>query len=223
MTQKTKREKGVVGYVRVSTKEQADEGHGMGAQREAIVRECAARGLSLLGLYQDDGLSGGNREREGLETALRALEEGRGDVLMAKDLSRITRSIMDFQWLVDKATSEGWKITTLDAMVDMGTAAGRAMAGVMAVFAQWEREAIGERTRAGLAEAKRNGVRLGRPRLIDPATEAKIMELDATGMEPGDIARRLNELRIYRPNGGLWKHMMVARIVARNGPQENLL
>ncbi len=80
---------------------------------------------------------------------------------------------------------------SLTEALDLTTPAGRAMAGLLAVFAAFEREILGERTRAGLAQARLNGQRLGRPATA-AVHAAEIRELHRTGVSKSEIARRLH-------------------------------
>src|SRR5258708_4446576 len=119
----------VVGYVRVSTEEQATEGASLEAQRQAIVAECARRGWTLLKIEEDD-LSAKDTRRPGLRRALELLKDNQADVLMVSKLDRLSRSTLDFATMLDRAKREGWTPLVLDSPVDMTTPHGEAMAGV---------------------------------------------------------------------------------------------
>src|SRR5581483_5291643 len=94
-----------VGYVRVSTEEQAVSGLGLEAQRSAITSEAARRGFELAGIYQDAGVSGGVRpsRRAGLQTALAAIRHGDASALIAAKVDRLSRSSFDFLDLMRQA------------------------------------------------------------------------------------------------------------------------
>jgi hypothetical protein len=85
-----------------------------------------------------------------------------GALVVAK-LDRLSRSMLDFTAVMAKATKQGWALVALDCAVDTTTAAGEAMANVLATFAQFERRLISQRTKEALAVKKAPGVRLGRP------------------------------------------------------------
>ena len=148
---------GVIAYCRVSTEEQAVSGLGLAAQESAIRAECERRGLPLVALHTDAGVSGKSLARPALTAALDALSEGTGSVLMVAKLDRLTRSVHDATGLMLAAEKGGWGLVALDAPVDTTTPQGAAMAQVLAVFAEMERRLIGERTKAALAESAPKG------------------------------------------------------------------
>src|SRR5207248_10698803 len=96
----------VVGYVRVSTAEQADSGLGLEAQRAAIENECHRRSSNLLEIFEDAGASGKSMERRsGLRKALRAVRGPEAEALVVAKLDRLSRSLLDFsQVMVDART-----------------------------------------------------------------------------------------------------------------------
>ncbi|MGH7867005.1 MAG: recombinase family protein, partial [Candidatus Dormibacteraceae bacterium] len=90
-TQKTTRTAGVVAYCRVSTEEQAISGLGLAAQEKAIRADCKRRGLPLLVVHSDPGVSGKSLARPALTAALKALDAGNGSILMVAKLDRLSR------------------------------------------------------------------------------------------------------------------------------------
>jgi DNA invertase Pin-like site-specific DNA recombinase len=98
---------GVVGYCRCSTEEQAESGLGMAAQESAIKSECERRGVPLVALYRDEGVSAKNMVRPALQAALADLEAGQGTVLMVSKLDRLTRSVHDATGLMLRAENVG--------------------------------------------------------------------------------------------------------------------
>ena len=152
----------MVGYVRVSTDEQADSGLGLAAQRAAVASEAERRGWTLVEVYED-AQSGKSLDRPGLAEALAAVEEGRAAGILVAKLDRLSRSLRDFADLMSRARSKGWNLVALDLGVDLSTPAGEFMANVMASAAQWERRIIGQRTKDALAAKRAQGVKLGRP------------------------------------------------------------
>src|SRR4051812_12809016 len=89
------RREGVVGYVRVSTEEQATSGLGAEAQETAIRLECERRSLQLLRIERDDGYSARTTNRPGLRAAVQSVVGGEASVLMVSKLDRLTRSVKD--------------------------------------------------------------------------------------------------------------------------------
>lgn len=152
-----------VGYVRVSTEQQAQEGVSLDAQRSRLKAHCVAQDIALVDLIVDDGYSAKSLERPGLRQALRMLAEGKADAIIVVKLDRLTRSVKDLGHLCDTYFREGlpfYLLSVCDA-IDTRSAGGKLILNVLMSVAQWEREAIGERTHEALAELKRQGVTLG--------------------------------------------------------------
>src|ERR1700684_2002591 len=129
----------VLGYVRVSTDEQTNSGAGLEAQRLAIIAECERRGWLLVEVIEDAGFSAKDMKRPGVQEALRALKAGEASALVVSKLDRLSRSMIDFTGVMEKAQKQGWALIALDLGVDMTTPAGEAMANMLATFAQFER------------------------------------------------------------------------------------
>ena len=214
LAHRSNRISGVVGYCRVSTEEQAVSGLGLAAQEEAIRRECERRGLDLIALHTDAGLSAKTLKRPALEAALKSLDTGEGSVLMVAKLDRLTRSVHDATGLMAKAEQSGWGLVALDAPVDTTTPQGAAMAQVLAVFAELERRLIGERTKAALAVRKAQGVRLGRPRNLPTDVVSRIVESRRSGATWATIASGLNTDRVPTAQGGKCWYPATVRLVA---------
>jgi len=205
---------GVIGYVRVSTEEQAGSGLGLGAQHTAITAECDRRGLQLLAIREDAGLSGKDLRRPALRHALDDLAAGQGSVLMVAKLDRLSRSVADAANLMEAASRQGWSLVALDLGVDTTTPAGEAMANVMVTFGQLERRLIGQRTRDALAQKKRDGGTLGRPRSLPGSVRQRIKHARANGDSFAAIARDLNREGVPTAQGGArWHPATVRKIV----------
>lgn len=204
-----------VGYVRVSTREQADSGLGIAAQRRAIKDACKARGWKLGKVFEDKGASAKTTNgRPGLEEARRALREGTADGLVVMKLDRLSRSVLDFAQLMKSSREEGWHLVVLDLGVDTSTPNGRMFANIMATLAEWEREMISERTSAALAEKRAEGVTLGRPRLLSDKHRRAILDLHRAGHSFNAIAQRLNDKGVPTAQGGArWYPATVRKIV----------
>src|SRR4051794_20734736 len=127
----------VVGYARVSTDEQAANGAGLAAQRHAITAEAARRGWDLVAIHED-GASGRSLDgRPGLAAALSAVATGDAEALVVAKLDRLSRSLIDFAGLLERARRDRWAVIALDLGVDTTTPAGELVANVMAAVAQW--------------------------------------------------------------------------------------
>jgi DNA invertase Pin-like site-specific DNA recombinase len=210
----------IVGYCRLS---KSEDGHGIAVQRRAIEEHCARQGFELLRVEVDDGASGrSTKKRPGLARAIEACRTGEADGLAAAKLDRVTRSLLDFATLVEDAQRHGYALVVIDQGFDLSTPHGKAMAGMLAVFAQYERDMISARTRSALAHVKRNGSRSGRPignpnfLSVSAATGARILELRETGLSYRRIAERLNEENVPTAQGGkCWYARTIQNIVAR--------
>jgi DNA invertase Pin-like site-specific DNA recombinase len=206
----------VVGYARVSTDEQAANGAGLAAQRDGIARESDRRGWDLVTIHEDGGVSGRSLDgRPGLSEALRCLATGDADALVVLKLDRLSRSLIDFAGLLERARREGWAVIALDLGVDTTTPAGELVANVMAAVAQWERRAIGERTRVALAVRRREGVRLGRPPSVTAEIRARVVAERGTGRTFRRIAAGLDADAIPTAHGGARWHAETIRQLCR--------
>lgn len=204
-----------VGYVRVSTDEQADSRAGLDAQRGAIQAECQRRGWPLLALHEDAGISGkATTNRPALASVLAALSAGDADVLVVAKLDRLSRSLLDFAQLLHRASIEGWRMVILDLAVDTTTPSGEVMAHVAAAFAQYERRLISDRTKDALAEVRKRGVRLGRPRTLDMEVVDRVVNERAHGATLAAIAAVFNAEAIPTSHGGRqWYPATVAAVL----------
>ncbi len=123
-------------------------------------------------------------------------------MLVVAKLDRLSRSLLDFVTLMDRAQRERWQLVVLDVGVDTTTPSGALMAHVLAAFAQYERSLIGARTSAALQQLKQQGVRLGRPREMTHKVLARIAQERACGATLAAIAARLNQDGVPTARGG---------------------
>ena len=165
----------------------------------------------------DPGVSAKTLDRPGLTSALELLATNQAGVLAVAKLDRLSRSAVDFGMLAQRALREGWAIILLDLGVDMTTPTGRMVAGIMAQVAEWEREQIAARTRDALAIKRDQGVKLGRPRVLDPAIEARIGRERAQGATMTAIADDLTAAAVPTAHGGArWYPSTVAAVLRRS-------
>ena len=202
----------VLGYLRVSTEEQARTGLGLAAQRETIRAEADRRGWEVEWVA-DDGVSGGTapRERPGLSTALDRVTAG--DVLVVAKLDRLGRSALDVIGLARQAEDEGWDVVILDLGLDTTTPVGRFTLTIIAGVAELERDLIRQRTREALAALKARGVRLGRPHGLPDDVMARVVAEREDGATYRAIADDLNTDGIPTPAGSTWYPATVARVL----------
>lgn len=204
----------VLGYVRVSTDEQADSGAGLAAQRKAVSEGCDARGYGLVEILEDAGWSGKSLERPGISEAIARLDAGEADALMVAKLDRLSRSLLDFAQLMARAQAKRWVIVALDLGVDTSTPAGEMMANVLATFSQFERRLIGQRTKEAMAVKKAAGQHLGRPRTLSDDVVARIVSEREAGSTLQAICDRLTADGISTPRGGKrWDPSVVRRVI----------
>ncbi len=163
---------------------------------------------------RDEGVSGKSmRRRPALAKALALLASGEADLLAVAKLDRLSRSVLDFATLLDQSQREGWALFAHDMAVDTSTAAGEAMAHVVATFAQMERRLTGERTRAALAAKRADGVRLGRPRALPLEVVSRIVRERACGATLAAIADGLRADDIPTAQGGIWRPGTIAKVL----------
>jgi putative DNA-invertase from lambdoid prophage Rac len=144
-------------YARVSTNDQQTL-----AMQNRAMREYAARRGWTIALQIREVNSGAVR-REAREKVLEAARRREIDVVLVWRLDRWGRSVTDLLATLQELEHLDVGFVSLTEALDLTTPAGRAMAGLLAIFAEFEREILRERTRAGLAHARENGKRLGRP------------------------------------------------------------
>src|SRR5258705_1438612 len=171
-------------YARVSTNDQQTLPMQSRAMRDYAIR----RGWTVAVQIREVG-SGAVR-REAREKLLEAARRRDIDVVLVWRLDRWGRSVTDLLATLQELEHLGVGFVSLTEALDLTTPAGRAMAGLLAIFAEFEREILRERTRAGLAQARLNGQRLGRP-LTAGLQAAEIRKLYQAGASKSEIARRL--------------------------------
>lgn len=214
-----------MGYIRVSTARQEAQGVSLDAQKQAIAGELERKGWELVGYAQDalPATKAGKKRPPQLARAIERLDNGEADALVVARLDRVSRSVGDFASLLDHASScvgigkKSWELVLLDPRVDTSTPYGRAMCGVASVFAQLERELIGQRTREGLAQAKLNGTWSPPVPMVTPEVEKIIVRARGRGRSYGKIRDQLNAEGIPAPRGGLWGTSTIAKTCKRLG------
>lgn len=171
-------------YARVSTHDQQT----LGLQVDAMTAYIRDRGWHLVRRIEDIG--SGARERFGRESLLRAARRREVDAVVVWRLDRWGRSLPDLVVTLRELTELGVGFVSLTEALDLTTPTGRALAGMVAVFAEFEREILRERVRAGIAQARKEGRPHGRPRTASLKAE-EVRRLKAERLSHSEIARRL--------------------------------
>jgi DNA invertase Pin-like site-specific DNA recombinase len=151
-----------IGYIRVSTEQQADKGVSLEAQKAKLEAYAALYELTLVDIIVDAGVSAKTLARPGLQRALTLLRKRQANALLVAKLDRLTRSVEDLGELIRTVFTSGKAdLLSVAEQVDTRTAAGRLVLNVLGSVAQWEREAIGERTKEALAHKRTIGEKTG--------------------------------------------------------------
>lgn len=222
--------KPAIGYVRVSTEEQAAEGVSLEAQQARLAAWCLANGLDLVASYVDAGLSGKRADnRPQLQAALDHVCRA-GGVLVVYSLSRLARSTKDTIEIAERLDANNADLVSLTERIDTTTAAGKMMFRMLAVLAEFERDQLAERTKTAMSHKKRNGERVGKVPfgydlaadgvgLVENAAEQEVLDLvrqlRAAGESLRAIAAELNRRQVPSKEGKPWKHSTIQRILGR--------
>jgi DNA invertase Pin-like site-specific DNA recombinase len=221
----------IIAYCRVSTSDQADHGISLEAQAAKLTAYASLYDLEVVETIADAGESAKTLNRPGLQRALAMLRRGEADGLAVVKLDRLTRSVADWQTLIDEYFGEraGKQLFSVQDSIDTRTAAGRLVLNVLLSVAQWEREATAERTRDALRHKIQNGQRCGRlrygydlaadgrslvPNESEQGTIARMRQLRAAGCTLRRIAAELTAAGIPTKEGrSPWSSAAVSRIL----------
>ncbi len=226
--------KRAIGYVRVSTDQQADSGVSLEAQREKVESYCELYGFDLVRIEADEGASASTLDRDGMQSALEALDAGEADALVVVKLDRLTRSVRDLDALLCRYFADGdHALVSVAEQVDTTTATGRMILNVLMSVSQWEREVIGERTSDALQHKKAKGEYTGGKvpygyrldddgvTLVEDDAEQEVvaaaLEARAAGLSLRRTAALLNDEGFSTRTGGDFNHTAVSRIEKAHG------
>ena len=215
-----------IGYVRVSTDKQAERGCSLEAQAEKIRAMAVVHGAELLNIIVDGGESAKSLQRPGMERLLALVDGKKVDTVIIAKLDRLTRSVKDLCILLERFERRGVALISVAESLDTGSAAGRLVLNIMTAVSQWEREAIGERTRDAMGHKRRQRERVGNiafgyrlapdgvhvePDETEQIALTRIRELRANHTLR-EIARDLNERGLRTRRGSPWRHEYVKRV-----------
>ena len=153
-----------VGYIRVSTSEQADNGISLDNQKHKIETWANLKDLDLVEVISDEGLSGKNLKRDGIKRLIQLIETRQIDSVIVYKLDRLSRKTKDLLYLFEDVFNKyNINFYSLNENIDTTTATGKFFLTLMGGLAQMERDLISERTSDALSELKRQNRRLGNP------------------------------------------------------------
>jgi site-specific DNA recombinase len=216
-----------IGYVRVSTDKQADRGVSLEAQAEKIRAMAVVHNAELIDIIVDGGESAKSLNRPGMARLLALVDGGEVQAVIIAKLDRLTRSVKDLCTLLERFERRGVALVSVAESLDTGSAAGRLVLNIMTAVSQWEREAIGERTRDAMSHKRTNGERVGNIQFgyrlgadgkhvePDPAEQAvldEIRRMRQSGHTLRGIAAALNHQGHRTRRGSAWRLEHVARI-----------
>ena len=221
-----------VGYIRVSTAGQVLDGVSLEAQRSRIRNWCDTNEYHLVAVHTDAGVSGKRADnRPALQKALASVCGRRGGALVVYSLSRLARSTKDAIAIAERLDKAGADLVSLSEKIDTTTAAGKMIFRLLAVFAEFERDLVSERTTAALAVKRANNQRVGTVpygydlasdgvTLVENDTEQAVITdvraMRQAGRTLKRIAQTLTERGVATKTGrSRWSHQAVARLLAR--------
>lgn len=222
-----------VGYVRVSTEKQADFGVSLEAQTAKIRAMAVVQGAALVDILVDAGESAKSLNRPGMAQLLALVDAGAVDTVIIAKLDRLTRSVADLAELLKRFERRGVSLVSVADSLDTRSAAGRLVLNIMVSVSQWEREAIGERTRDAMRHKRDKGERVGTlpfgARLAadgvqleaDEAEQAllsRMRTLKADGLSTRRIAAEMNRVGCTTRRGTAWRFQYVAHALRSGSP-----
>ena len=217
-----------IGYVRVSTDKQADRGVSLDAQAEKIRAMAVVHNAELVDIIVDGGESARSLQRPGMERLLAQVDGKKVQAVIVAKLDRLTRSVKDLCELLERFERRGVALISVAESLDTSSAAGRLVLNIMTAVSQWEREAIGERTRDAMSHKRANGERVGniqfgyrlgtdgkhvQPDAAEQAVLKEIHHLRHGGHTMRGIAAALNQRELRTRRGSAWRLEHVARIL----------
>jgi site-specific DNA recombinase len=220
--------KQAIGYIRVSTEQQASEGVSLEAQRTKIDAWCATNGYELVQVYVDAGISGKRMDtRKELQKALAALKKD--SALVCYSLSRLARSTKDALTIGEIVAKKKADMVSLSEQIDTTTAAGKMMFQMLAVLAEFERNLVAERTTNALQHKKATGQKYCNltpygfeaveGRLVEVQQEAAVVAEIQAARQQGHtlqaIANNLNGRGIPTKTGKQWAPATIHYLVKR--------
>jgi len=208
----------VMGYVRVSTEEQAREGISLEVQEDKVKKYADLHNLDLIEVIRDEGKSGKDLNREGIQKVITLCKDRSVDHLVVYKMDRLTRRTLDLLTLVEEVFKPNRvQFHSISEKVDTSTAQGKFFLTITGAMAQMERDLISERTREALRYKISQGENVGSPPLGFLAEDKKLLRIDGEfkvvsyvkslkrkKLSLRQIANRLNEQGVSTKRGGKW-------------------
>lgn len=182
-------------YIRVSTEEQANEGYSIGSQRDRLTAYVHSQDWEIYDYYIDDGYSAKDTNRPKLQRMISDAKEKKFDVVLVHKLDRFSRSVKDLYVLIDEFEKVRVGFRSAQEQFDTTTPMGKAMMGMLGIFAQWERETIAERVFWGQEQMVHEGRRPGAIAPLGYKLENGKLVIDPVGAA---FVRRLFSMYTYR-------------------------
>lgn len=226
-----------IGYVRVSTEKQADFGVSLDAQTAKIRAMAVVQGADLVDVIVDAGESAKSLHRPGMARLLSLVDAGAMDTVVIAKLDRLTRSVADLAELLKRFERRGVSLVSVADSLDTRSAAGRLVLNIMVSVSQWEREAIGERTRDAMRHKRAKGERVGTVpfgyRLAADGVNLEadgleqgillgISDLSSKGLTTRHIAAELNRHGLTTRRGTAWRFQYVAQAIRTGRPRRKV-
>jgi len=224
-------EKLTVGYIRVSTKEQAETKLSLTNQEEKLRAWATAHDLKLAKVYNDAAESAKSLDRPAVQKLLADVESGKIGTVIIYKLDRLIRSVENLGYIVRLFEKKEVALASVQESLDTSNASGRMVVNLLGMIAQWEREIIAERTQVSLDVKRRRGEKLGgivpfgyrkKGRMLIPnLSEQPVLKAILKGRKDGygyqDIAESLNEQKHKPRKGKRWYASTIRSICRREG------
>jgi site-specific DNA recombinase len=217
-----------IGYIRVSTEMQVNEGVSLDAQSAKIRAYCELNDLELIEIVCDAGKSAKTTNRDGLQKCLAAIASGEAQAIVVYKLDRLSRKVLDTLNLLSEIESHGASLHSISEKLDTSSALGKFFVNMTAALAQLERDQISERVTMAMAHKKGEGQHCGAApfgfEMVNKELQrvesqhnaiAIITEMRAKGAALRTIADHLNGEGIPTQRGGKWQASTINQIVKR--------
>ncbi|NCB40478.1 MAG: recombinase family protein [Erysipelotrichia bacterium] len=216
-----------IGYIRVSTADQADSGLSLQYQESKIRAYAEAMDITLVDVVADAGFSAKSMNRPAIQGIISQIKNKTVDAVIILKLDRLTRSVKDLGAIVELIEKNNVALVSVQDSINTSTAAGRLILNVLGSVSQWEREANGERVKAALSVKKGAGERVGTipygfdlaadgVALVENADEQNtlkiIRKLRSEGLSLRKIGAELDKRGISTKKGGKWQATTIKQL-----------